>query len=212
MLSNLPILCQSDSSIKTTHFFNHEGIDWPVNGECRPDILKTLIGQLESVLSHHSKVFVIRFDIRLYDYTPDNNLMTTFNRHFHRWIKRQYNTNRIGFGWVREQERAKQQHYHYAIFLDGHKTNQHWEITNRARTIWDNLNGSLWVPDNPTYMLNRTDTLETQKAIYRISYLAKYRGKGMRYRPIQTKDYGTSRVPRRVTADHLASSKSIYRT
>ena len=139
--------------------------------------------------------------------------MTTFNRHFHRWIKRKYNTSRIGFGWAREQERAKQQHYHYALFLDGHKINRHWEITSRARTVLDNLNGSLWVPDNPTYMLNRSGKLEIQKAIYRISYLAKHRGKGMRYRPAQTKDYGASRIPKREVKDRLTSpTKSTNHT
>jgi hypothetical protein len=198
-------LSHSNNPIKSTHLFEHERIVWRVNGECRPDILKSLIGQLESMLDHHSKVFVIRFDLRIYDHTLDNNLMTIFNRHFHRWIKRKYSTKRIGFGWVREQERAKHQHYHYALFLDGHKINQHWEITNRAMTIWDNLNGSLWVPDNPTYMLHRSDTGEIQKAIYRVSYLAKKRGKGMRYRPAQTKDYGSSRIQRKATADRAES-------
>lgn len=197
MLSNLPIPSQSDKAFKTTHCYEHEGIDWPVNGKCRPEILNALIGQLTAMLSHHSKVFVIRIDLRLYDYTTDNDLITVFNRQLHRWIKRKYNTNRIGFGWARELERAKQQHYHYTLFLDGHKVNHHWEISKRARAIWDNLNGSLRVPENPTYMVKRTDTIEAQNAIYRVSYLAKYRGKGMRYRPIQTKDYGASRVPMR---------------
>jgi len=182
---------------KSAHYFEFEDWAWPINGECRHDILNALLNQLFAMLSHHSKVFVIRFDLRVYDYTPTNDLITNFNRRFHRWVKRTYNTKRVGFGWVREQETVKHQHYHYTLFLDGHKTNHHWAITNRAKLIWNDLNGSLWVPDNPSYMLQRTNYLETQKAIYRISYLAKKRGKGMKYRPTQTKDYGTSRISKK---------------
>ena len=35
------------------------------------------------------------------------------------WIKRNYKTKDIGSQWVREMERAKTQHYHVALFIDG---------------------------------------------------------------------------------------------
>ena len=45
---------------------------------------------------------------------------------------------------------------------------------------------------NPYYYLDKNNlNIELAKAIYRISYLAKVRGKG--YRSQQAKDYGASR-------------------
>ena len=54
------------------------------------------------------------------------------------------------------------------------------------------MNGHMSIVEKPFYYIdkNNLDT-ELAKAVYRISYLAKVRGKG--YRSQQAKDYGTSR-------------------
>jgi len=155
-------------------------------------MLKTMIGQLEAMISYHSKIHVIRFDLKQNEYTEKNTQITTFNRRLFKWLKRHYKLKRIGFIWCREQETAKQQHYHYVLIIDGHKVEKATLIADKVKAIWNDIGGSYWLPKNCYYNLKRGDYKETQNAIFRISYLAKARGKG--YRPPQTKDYGTSRI------------------
>ncbi len=174
------------------------GQTWWVNPRGKGLLLKPLkkmIEQVDTMLTIYSKVHLIRFDLRMYSYSETNELMTKFNRIFHRWITRTYGirNNRIGYIWCREIETAKQQHYHYVLMLDGHTVRHPARILEKAKDIWDNqLNGSEFTPKNCYYNLKRNDYDTIQPAIYRISYLAKVRGKG--YKPAQTKNYSTSRL------------------
>ncbi|WP_019028767.1 YagK/YfjJ domain-containing protein [Colwellia piezophila] len=171
------------------------GQTWRVNSKGSGLIshaIKSMINQVDTMLSHHSKIHIIRFDLRVYEYTENNGLITAFNRRLHKWLKRKYNLKRIGFVWCRELETAKQQHYHYALMIDGHKVNYPHEITNKVKELWRQLDGSEFFPDNCYYNVKRDDYETIQAAIWRISYLAKARGKG--YKPEQTKNYGTSRI------------------
>ena len=157
--------------------------------------LERMIEQVGAMLSIYSKVHLLRFDLRTYSYSETNQLMTKFNRIFHRWITRTYGikNNRIGFIWCREIETAKQQHYHYVLILDGHSVRHPIRLLDKAQDIWNNqLNGSEFTPKNCYYNLKRDEYNTIQPAIYRISYLAKVRGKG--YKPKQTKNYNTSRL------------------
>jgi hypothetical protein len=90
------------------------------------------------------------------------------------------------------QETAKKQHYHYALIIDGHKVNFPYEVTNKVKELWLQLDGSEYFPHNCYYNVKRDDYESIQDAIWRISYLAKARGKG--YKPDQVKNYGTSRI------------------
>jgi len=156
-------------------------------------MLKVMINQVDVMLKCHSKIHLIRFDLRMYQFTNDNEIIRIFNRRLHKWLKRKYNLKRIGFIWCRELETAKQQHYHYALILDGHKINQAREILFKVKEIWEqHLDGSEYTPKNCYYNLERDNHNSIQNAIWRISYLAKARGKGRK--PPQTKNYGTSRI------------------
>lgn len=158
--------------------------------------LTMMIAQIENMLSYHSKVLVIRFDLRLYEYMPNNKLITIFNRRLFKWLTRKYGVSRIGFAWCRERETAKQQHYHYVLLLDGHKVRHPHEILLRIKEVWETqLDGSMYTPENCYYNIQRDDRQSIQDAIWRVSYLAKGRGKG--YRDKQAKDYGTSRIKKR---------------
>ena len=94
--------------------------------------------------------------------------------------------------WCREIEKAKQQHYHYALIIDGHKVNHPELVNKKAKEIWRQLDGSEFFPEHCFYNLKRNDYESKQDAIYPISYLAKTRGKG--YKPDQTKNYSVSRI------------------
>ena len=171
------------------------GQTWRVNAQGSGLIshtIKAMINQVDAMLSHHSKLHIIRFDLRVYEYTDNNGIMTAFNRRLHKWLKRKYNLKRVGFIWCRELETAKQQHYHYALLVDGHKINHSFEINKKIKELWRQLDGSEYFPDNCYYNVKRDDYESIQAAIWRISYLAKARGK--RFKPAQTKNYGTSRV------------------
>lgn len=156
--------------------------------------LKAMINQVDAMLSHHSKVLVIRFDLHIHHQTEDNEIITVFNRRLHKWLKRKYNFKRIGFCWCREIETAKQQHYHYVLMVNGHKVRHPIAILSKVKEIWEqHLNHSLeYTPKNCYYNICLNDFKSIQNAIYRISYLAKARSKG--YKPPQTKNYGTSRI------------------
>jgi|TARA_R110001583_G_scaffold2782_2_gene19466 hypothetical protein len=171
------------------------GQTWWVNSQGSGLIahsIKAMINQIDAMLSHHSKIHIIRFDLRIYEYTENNDIITIFNRRLHKWLKRKYNLKRVGFMWCRELETAKQQHYHYALMIDGHKVNYPIEVNSKVKELWRQLDGSEYFPKNCYYNVKRDDYESIQDAIWRISYLAKARGKG--YKPDQTKNYGTSRI------------------
>lgn len=156
------------------------------------NMIKAIINQLEAMLFYYRKVHVLRFDLRQYDYSSDNGRITIFNRRLFKWLKSNYDLKHVGFAWCREQETAKQQHYHFVLMLDGDKVYTPHKITERILLTWKRMDGSAFIPKNCFYMVNRNNRESIQKAIWRISYLAKVRGKG--YKPAQTKNYGTSRI------------------
>lgn len=181
--------------ISKTNIITLNGRTWYINARksgVYTSMLKSMLGQLEAMMSYHSKLHVLRFDLRQYEYTETNERITTLNRRLFRWIKRHYKVKRIGFIWCREKEKSKNQHYHYVLMLDGHKIKQPNLILRKVDDIWTSLDGSSSVPKNCYYNLKRDDYFPISWAIFRISYLAKARGKG--YRPPQTKDYNTSRI------------------
>ncbi len=157
-------------------------------------ILKKITEQLEAMLSHHSKVHVLRFDLHQPIQTSTNAQLTKFNARLFKWLKRHYKINRIGYTWVREQERQKCQHYHYVLMIDGHKVNYSQDIAAKAAEVWQGIfdGNTVWHPKRQYYNVKRDDYESIQSCVYRISYLAKRRGKG--YKPAQTKNYGTSRI------------------
>lgn len=190
--------------VTKTNVITMNGKTWWINARksgVYSAMLKKMIGQLEAMISHHSKINVIRFDLKQNVYTDKNTQITTFNRRLFKWLKRHYKLKRIGFIWCREQETAKHQHYHYVLIIDGHKVEKAGLIANKVKTIWSEINGSYWLPKNCYYNLKRGDYRETQNAIFRISYLAKARGKS--YRPPQTKDYGTSRIKPKINKQRV---------
>lgn len=151
------------------------------------------------MLDHHGKVHVVRFDLRQPTYTPDNKRITTFNRRFFKKLISEYGFSRIGYIWVREKEKAKSQHYHFALFLDGQKVQHGRKIVRLARETWQEMGGSEFTPDNYFYNITRNDKQGIGEVIYRISYFAKARGKG--YKSRQSNNYSTSRIPALLSTD-----------
>ena len=155
-------------------------------------IVISFIKQLDAAISIHKRVLVLRLDFHINYYTETNNKLSKFMKNIIQWLNRHYGIKKVGYQWVREQERAKQQHYHLALILDGDLIQNPSKINDIFREKWL-PNGSMYIPKNCFYRINKHNLKEVrEKVIYRVSYNAKSRGK--QYRPAQTKSSCSSRL------------------
>ena len=176
--------------------FEYEGVSYKVNvtgsGVYR-EIMYRIIEQLQTGLAIHGRLMVVRFDLHSDGFQADNAEIRAFRRRIMVWIERTYQTRHIGFVWVRERETAKHQHYHFALWIDGNKIQHPKKLLAHIMATWEAIdpsNHSMPYLKKPFYFVDSQETLAD--AVYRVSYLAKTRGKG--YRPEQVKDYSTSRL------------------
>ena len=162
-------------------------------------IMHKAIEQLEICQEKWSRVLVIRFDLHQKDPIKDNHKVSNFIDNFKRRLQRQYGFDDIGYLWVREHERAKAQHYHCAIYLDGNKIRHSSKVLRIIKDTWEGSGrhkkegNHVPVIKNPFYFVDNEVT--KAKAIYRISYLCKERGKG--YHSHYVNDYSASRLTKR---------------
>lgn len=175
---------------------NHNGTIYSINGNSiygvYPQLLHVTIEQLEICISKWRRVFVMRFDLHQKVKASDSKMLTMFRKNLMRRIERKYRMAEMGYLWVREQETAKQQHYHFVVFLDGDVIRHSTALSKVIIETWERIceGNTVHIPKQCFYLIADADT--KAKAIYRVSYLAKVRGKG--YRPNQSKDYGASRL------------------
>lgn len=159
---------------------------------CWMEILNALHDQMNAMLSHHCKVLFVRFDLHLPSYTDTNKIMSDFMRKIKRWINQHYQISRVGHLWVREQEKAKQQHYHAILLIDGNKIRNPKRLLARIEEMAFLRNLHYAGVRKPFIMLTRDDKQSFADAFYRGSYLAKQRGKG--YQGRQCNNYSSSRI------------------
>jgi hypothetical protein len=175
-------------------YFEYEDINYSIQQGKQGiyvEIMNRLIEQLLNTIKIHKRVLVYRFDLHINYYEDDNHRLSKFMKRLKTHLQRNYGMNKVGYVWVRELEKSKEQHYHLVLFLDGNKIRHPAKLKNTIQDMWL-MNGHMPTIKNPYYYLdkNNLDT-ELGEVIYRISYLAKVRGKG--YRSEQAKDYGASR-------------------
>ena len=178
-------------------FININGEELKINSSEQlgvyPLIIEKFVIELDKMIARYKRVFVLRFDLHLRQYCDDNKQITTFIKAQVQRIKRKYKTKYVGYVWVREVERSKIQHYHCAFFIDGDKIRNSFALNQQIKAKWYK-NGHRSVVPKPYYFLDKHNMKEArEEVIYRLSYLAKVRGKG--YRSAQAKDYSTSRLP-----------------
>jgi len=156
--------------------------------------LEAIIGQLEACFAYHGRLLVVRFDLHSHDFKVrnGNEAISLFMKQLVQWISRHYQTVNIGRAWVRECERAKHQHYHCALMIDGDKIRHPKKLLSVIKGKWEMQNPDHFMPDirKPYHFTDKHSGLND--SVYRLSYFAKARGKG--YRPDQAKDYSTSRI------------------
>jgi hypothetical protein len=163
---------------------------------CFLEILERIKQQLDSMLSHHCKILVVRLDLHVGVYKPDNEIMSKFIRKVRKKLNAFYDFKRLGFIWVREQEKAKKQHYHLAFFMDANKVRYPEKLISICERIAEAWELFIFTPKNCYYLINRSDTKTYLKAFKRLSYLSKERGKG--YKAKAANDYSASRIKQRL--------------
>lgn len=181
--------------ISQSNYTNFRGELFPISSKpsgIYTQQLKSILSQLDIMLEKYSRVFVMRFDIRIFEQTIDNRVISQFNKPFHKWLKRHYKIKDIAFAWCREQEKAKKQHYHYILILDGKAVRHSSVIFEKIVELCQQQNLSPSLPENSFYNCHQNDHSILTDIIYRLSYLAKARGKG--YKKEQVKNYSSSRV------------------
>ena len=156
------------------------------------EIIERFIDQLDIAFKYHKRLLVHRVDLHLNKFSSDNKVISRFMNRLKQWLKRNYGLDKIGYIWVREQDRSDKQHYHLALLLDGDKIRHPKRLNEQIKEMWLPL-GHVPVTLNPYYIIDKHNHNETRaEIIERVSYLAKVRGK--RLRDKQIKDYQTSRL------------------
>lgn len=183
--------------LSSSPYINYAGAIWEVNAsddfKICPKHLKGIIKQVNIMCSKYRRVFITVFDLHMDHYTDTNVTISAFQRKLFPRLKSKYKVTDIGFCWVREKEKAKQQHYHFALFMDGKQIRYPDTLLDIIKEKWMLAGGShVYTPKNCYYMIEKNDFQVKQEVIYRLSYQAKERGKG--YRAKQAKDYGMSRL------------------
>ena len=156
------------------------------------EIIERFIDQFDIAFKCHKRLLVHRVDLHLNKFSSNNKVISTFVNRLKQWLKRNYGLDKIGYIWVREQDRSDKQHYHLALLLDGDKIRHPKRLNKQIKEMWSPL-GHVPVTLNPYYTIDKHNHNKTRaEIIERVSYLAKVRGK--RIRDKQTKDYQTSRL------------------
>ncbi len=137
-------------------------------------LLTKIYNSFTRYLSIHSKVFMIRFDISLYDSPSTNKTVSKIIQRITFNLDKRYQS-KASYGWVREQNTiGRKCHYHCFILLDGHKVNRSkttFDFASQAITLV--IDATVYFPKSPCYMTYRSKLRSQQAAIYRLSYLAK---------------------------------------
>ena len=168
-------------------------INTTVKSGCFVEVLSRVDEQLKAMLSYHCKVLVLRLDLHMNDYTPDNSLVSRFVRKLKKKLIAKYALKRVGHVWAREREKAKCQHYHLVLMIDANKVRHPSKIIVLCESIWVGWEQPKpYTPKNCYSVLKRGDKVKYDEVFRRISYLAKERGKG--YKAKTANDYSTSRI------------------
>jgi hypothetical protein len=156
-------------------------------------ILAKIYHCLTAYLSRHSKVYLIRFDVSLYDSPNNNKVISKVISSMSKQLTKHYQS-KVSYGWVREQNSTDNKcHYHCFMLLNGQKANRSkltFDAAQKAKKLVIDLN--IHFPKHCGYMVHNNDLKSLQAALYRLSYLSKNATK--QDKPLLVKGYQFSRV------------------
>ncbi|QSX39775.1 YagK/YfjJ domain-containing protein [Shewanella cyperi] len=197
--------------ISHSDYFPGGDLYWKVNNKPSgfyPHILRAMFDQVFAFLCYHSRLFAVRYDLHQPSFTADNQRMTTFIRRLSKQLNTRYGFKYIGYVWVREQVTGQGQHYHLLLLLDGKLVQHPQRITEICRQIWQDMSGTLYVPDSPYYNIKRSDQHTLAKLLFRLSYFAKAKDKDRN--PTYTNNYGRSRIKPKLGWQYAPSSPALF--
>ena len=185
--------------------------------DCYVEMLAAIDDQMTAMLSHHSKVLMVRLDVHVHDRLADNNIMTDFIDRMRRWASGKYKKNkRLGYVWCRELSSDKGLHYHLILLLNGNEVQSHYHVLEKAQQIaeYHHHRGYRNVPHfgkEPMHMMiKRDDSASYERAFEWASYLAKTRTKDNKYRASKANNFQTSRIKPRLN-DKVFTSGDDYK-
>lgn len=181
---------------------------------CNTNILKEIDRQFKYAEKDKSKIFFMRYDVRIPDgmFIENNKAFRDFQANFMKNLSR--HGLKPQYIAVREQSKEKHQHYHVALILDGQKTQSIHNHIQTAEKLWDSAlgltprengygliddcttsrtgekqtNGVMLRPDDPDREEKKDDCFR------RASYLAKTNTKGNA--PKWQREVFSSRIPK----------------
>ncbi|MDH0061463.1 YagK/YfjJ domain-containing protein [Leclercia adecarboxylata] len=195
----------------------HDGHEYRINTRIgsgvRHDIFMATINELKAIQKRYSRVFLTRFDLHLPEFTSIDVGNEYIRKLFKRLRARLESGNNglaeplndFAYGWVCEQEKASQPHYHCWIALP-HRQVRWFGTPERGvagviTEIWMKLTGgkptlvnlSKATKDYPDhYVIYRDNPSTLEGPVFWLSYLAKERGKSQTGKG--TRLYSTSKL------------------
>lgn len=161
--------------------FLHQDILWPVlmtEADQDRKMMKRIFDTVVEVASLSSRFLAVRYDLHLPAYQADNSIIEQFHRQLFPLLHRQYPKSFVSYLWVREKDSAQAQHYHYVLMMDGNYIRYPSKVTELVQQCWRQVaGGTVWVPENCFYFVEKDDIDTYSKLMLRLSYLGKRRTK-----------------------------------
>ena len=161
---------------------------------CYDKIIQKIKYVLDNMLDNHSKIMVVRFDIRF----PINANIENYRElvsEFDYNLKRKLNRERIVGGhkvdaktiYVEEQNRGEHPHYHFAVIVNANAKHKYHDILRTVNGLWMDMLGSYELGlvdycnkyENGIIIDKNSDNYNESydKVLYQLSYLAKVHSK-----------------------------------
>lgn len=161
--------------------FLYDDVLWPVMPEERQQdvkIMNSLFKAVDRTYASCSRFLAIRYDFHLPQYTADNRVITRFHQLLIPALRKEYPKSFARVFWVREQNQAPAQHYHYLLMVDGDCVRHPLKINKLVESCWKiATGGTVWFPKHGYYLIRKNDTEAMAALLLRVSYFAKRHSK-----------------------------------
>jgi len=161
--------------------FLYDDVLWPVMPEEHQQdvkIMNSLFKAVDRTYATCSRFLAIRYDFHLPQYTPDNRVITRFHQLLIPALREEYPKSFARVFWVREQNQAPAQHYHYLLMVDGNCVRHPLKINKLVESCWKiATGGTVWFPKHGYYLIRKNDTEAMAALLLRVSYFAKRHSK-----------------------------------
>ncbi|CAM2928630.1 YagK/YfjJ domain-containing protein [Moritella viscosa] len=192
-------LHQSKKFLAYYQYKNEQQLIFHKRTGIRKEILEQGFKQLDIMMTEYSKVSVILLQLHPDRFTEDNATITQFLVQLKKKLIKKYNS-KIGYLWVREQNKAEAQHYHLVIMINGHKCNNAYTVSQLCDEAWEGPTDTNFAfrIRNRLYRIEqyKNNRNELRAARMRMSYMAKNETKHFSK---NTNSFGVSRLKSKTT-------------